>query len=67
MPKGEVPNETITITVNGKKYGLTIGNDVEHWHTLAYSFRDRGKRSFGWEPVPMYRIRQDCGISAGCR
>jgi carbon-monoxide dehydrogenase small subunit len=32
----KLPRETITLTVNGKKYDFTIGDDVEPWEPLAY-------------------------------
>ena len=42
MPEEERKDKTevTTITVNGKKYGLTVGNNFEHWHTLAYTLRE---------------------------
>jgi len=34
--EGEISRDTIKLTVNGKKYEFTIGDDVEPWESLAY-------------------------------
>ena len=32
----EAPKDTIELTVNGKKYKFTLGDDIEPWESLSY-------------------------------
>jgi len=47
--------DTIKLTVNGKKYELTIGDDIEPWESLAYDV-------YPWDML-LHTLREKLGLT----